>query len=137
MNRTLVRTSSPYEDKESFARAVVIGDWIYVSQCAGIDYDSQELPSTAAEQTTLSIDNVERALKAVGSSLNDVVRRQVMIPNVDQAEEIMAIVGERFRDASPSNVVFCSPLGAPQYLVEIEVTAYRGIGSAETETIKY
>jgi enamine deaminase RidA (YjgF/YER057c/UK114 family) len=137
MKRTLVRTSSPYEVSESFARAVVIGDWIYVSQCAGINYDTQELPATAAEQTTLSIDNVERALKAVGSSLNDVVRRQVMIPNVEQAEEIMGIVGERFRDANPSNVVFCSPLGAPQYLVEIEVIAHRGISGAETETIKY
>src|SRR6476661_7093896 len=101
MKRTLVRTSSPYEVNESFARAVVIGDWIYVSQCAGINYDTREMPSTAAGQTKLSIDNVERALKAVGSSLNDVVRRQVMIPNVDQAEEIMGIVGERFRDASP------------------------------------
>lgn len=137
MKRTLVRTSSPYEVNESFARAVVVGDWIYVSQCAGINYDTREMPSTAAEQTTLSIDNVERALKAVGSSLNDVVRRQVMIPNVDQAEEIMSIVGERFRDASPSNVVFCSPLGAAKYLVEIEVIAHRGISAAETEVIKY
>lgn len=137
MNRTLVRTSSPYEERESFARAVVVGDWIYVSQCAGINYDTRELPTTAAEQTRMSIDNVERALKAVGSSLNDVVRRQVMIPNVDLAEEIMAIVGERFRDANCSNVVFCSPLGAPQLLVEVEVTAYRGISGAETETIRY
>lgn len=135
MNRQLVRTSSPYEVSESFARAVVVDDWVYVSQCAGVDYDTQILPEGVAEQTNLSLDNVTRALEAAGATLADVVRRQVMIPNVDHAVEVMRIVGDRFRGLNPANVVFCTPLGAPQYLVEIEVIAHRGIGAAKTETI--
>lgn len=135
VKRQIVRTASPYEVSESFARAVVFDNWVYVSQCAGIVYDTQELPSTVEGQTNQALDNVENALKAAGASFGDVVRRMVMIPNVDHAEQIMGIVGERFRGLNPTNVVFCTPLGAPQYLLEIEVTAYRGIGSAETETI--
>jgi enamine deaminase RidA (YjgF/YER057c/UK114 family) len=135
ITRKLVRTSSPYEERESFARAVVVGDWVYVSQCAGIDYDSQVLPDTVEGQTNLSLDNLTRALEAAGATLADVVRRQVMIPNVEHAEEVMRIVGERFKGLKPANVVFCTPLGAPQYLVEIEVTAYRGIGAVEAETV--
>jgi enamine deaminase RidA (YjgF/YER057c/UK114 family) len=136
MKRQLVRTSNPVEVTETFARAVVIENWVYVSMCAGLDYNTQELPATVEGQTNLALDNVTRALEAVGASLDDVVRRVVVIPNVEHAAEVMAIVGERFRGTSPANVVLCSPLGAPQFLVEIEVTAYRGIGAAETETIK-
>lgn len=135
MKRQLVRTASPYEVSESFARAVVVDNWVYVSQCAGIVYDTQELPTTVEGQTNQALDNVENALRAAGASLADVVRRMVIIPNVDDAAQIMGIVGERFRGLNPSNVVFCSPLGAPQYLLEIEVTAYRGLGDAETQTI--
>ena len=135
MKRQLVNTSSPYELSESFARAVVVGDWIFVSNSTGTDYDTQVLSPTVEGQTNGALNNVSRALEAVGSSLADVVRRQVIIPNVGDTEEVMAIIGERFRGSSPTNTVLCSPLGNSSYLVELEVIAYRGISSTEAERI--
>lgn len=135
MKRQLISTSSPYEVSESFARAVVVGDWIFVSNSTGTDYDTQVLPTTVEGQTNGALDNVARALAAAGASLSDVVRRQVVIPHVENTEEVMAIIGERFKGLRPTNTVLCSPLGDPRYLVEVEVTAYRGSGTAETEMI--
>jgi enamine deaminase RidA (YjgF/YER057c/UK114 family) len=135
MKRQLVRTASRYEVSESFVRALAIGDWVFVSNTSGRNYDKQQMPDTVEGQTTQALDNISRALEAVGSSLDEVVRRVVTIPNAENAPEVMRIVGERFRNASATNTVTCSPLGGSDYLVEIEVTAYRGISRAETETI--
>lgn len=131
-----VRTASRYEVSESFVRALAIGDWILVSNTSGRDYDRQQMSDTVAGQTNQALDNISRALEAVGSSLEDVVRRVVTIPDPANAVEVMRIVGERFADANATNTVICSPLGGSEYHVEIEVTAYRGIRNAEATTLR-
>lgn len=136
MTYQIVRTDSKYEESESFVRAVAIGDWIYVSHCAGRNYATGFMSDTVEGQTRQVIENVENALKAVGASLKDVVHRVVTIPRVEQAAEVMSIVGEAFRDATATNTVTCAPLGGPDYVLEMEVTAYRGFGAAEKEVIK-
>jgi len=136
MKRLVVHTGAPTEVSESYARAVAFGDWIYVSNTSGKNFDTLELPTSVADQTNQVLDNVEKALKAAGSSLQDVVHRLVVIPKAEDAAEVMGIVGERFRGASPTNTVLCSPLGVAAFRVEIEVTAYRGIGNAETEVVR-
>ena len=40
----------------------------------------------------------------------------------------MAYMGEKFRGVDPASCVNCGPLGGPEYLFEIEITAYRGAG---------
>jgi enamine deaminase RidA (YjgF/YER057c/UK114 family) len=137
MKRQLIRTNSRYEVSEAFVRALEVDNWVLVSNTSGRDYDKQWMSDTVAGQTNQAIDNITKALEAAGSSLSDIVRRTITIPNPEHAPEVMAIVGERFRNANvnAANTVLCSPLGAPQYLVEIEVTAYRGFGDAETATI--
>ena len=41
----------------------------------------------------------------------------------------MAYMGEKFRAIDPASCVSCGPLGGPEYLFEIEITAYRGAGA--------
>ena len=55
--------------------------------------------------------------------------------DVEDAPSVMAYVGERFRGIDPQRTVTCSPLGAADFKVEIEVTAYRGASKAEVEEI--
>lgn len=135
MKRQLIKTASRYEVSESFVRALTIDNWVFVSNTSGRDYDKQQMSETVEGQTNQALDNISNALEAAGSSLDDVVRRVVTIPHPENAAEVMAIVGERFRKANSTNTVICSPLGGAEYLVEIEVTAYKGINAAETETI--
>lgn len=49
---------------------------------------------------------------------------------------VMAFVGEKFRGIDPCRTVICPPLGAPDYKVEIEVTAYKGVGATKAEYVK-
>lgn len=128
-----LKTGSIYEEKESYSRAVVVGDWILVSNTAGRNYESREMADDAVGQIHQAIANVRAALNAVGAGLEDVVRSRVSIPYVEDAPAVMAVVGEYFRGIDPASTVTCTPLGGPAYRAEIEVTAFRGASSLPQE----
>jgi len=129
-----VKSGSKFETLASYSRAVAIGDWIFVSNTAGIDYETRTLPDTAAEQLRLAIATVARALAAVDSSLSDVVRIQVFVPDASDQDETIEVLGEEFRGIDPALTMTRSPL-AGEYKAEIEVTAHRGAGAARRTQI--
>ncbi len=123
-----VKSGSILEDKEGYSRIVALDNWIFMSLTAGRDYKSRAMPDTALEQAKQAMKNVEGALAAVGSGLEDVVRRRIFIPRQEDVSDIMAYMGEKFRGIDPASCVSCGALGGPEYLFEIEITAYRGAG---------
>lgn len=128
-----LKSGSIMEDKESYSRVVCVGDWIFVSNTAGRNYRTREMADDAVEQAKQCFDNIEGALKAVNSSLEDVVISKIFIPYPDDAPAVMAYVGERLKGIDPQRTVTCSPLGLAEFKVEIELTAYRGAGTADVE----
>ena len=131
-----IKSGSIFEDKESYSRLVAVDDWIFVSNTAGRNYKTREISSDPVEQARRCIANIEGALAAVGATLADVVRSRVVIPNPADAPAVMALVGEKFRGIDPCSTVTCPPLGGPDYKVEIEVTAYRGVGAALQKRVR-
>ncbi len=93
------------------------------------------MPGTTLEQARNAIKNVEGALAAVGCSLADVVRRRLFITRQEDVPDVMAYMGEVFRGVDPASCVSCGPLGGPEYLFEIEVTAYRGAGTLAVKNL--
>ena len=132
---TKIKSGSIYEEKESYSRAVVVDNLIFVSNTAGVDYKTKELSTDPIEQAKQSLNNIERALKAVGAGLADIVMSTIYIPYVEDAPTVMAYIGERFKGINPARTVLCSPLGAPQFRVEIEVTAYKGVGTSNIKQL--
>ena len=124
-----IKTGSKFETSVGYSRAVVVGDWIFVSLTAGIDYSTRQMPDTAAAQLTLALKNINAALTAVGSSLNDVVKTQVFVPDPADLEGVLDAFGQTFRGIDPALTITHGPL-AGDYKVEIEVTAYRGVAEA-------
>jgi enamine deaminase RidA (YjgF/YER057c/UK114 family) len=132
---TKVKTGNPFEEKESFSRVVVVGDWIFTSNTAGRNPRTKVISDLAHEQASQSFDNVDAALQAVGSSLADVIRSRVTIPNPSDVGAVMAVVGERFRGIDPVSTVTCAPLALNYLKFELEVTAYRGVGLGGAERL--
>jgi enamine deaminase RidA (YjgF/YER057c/UK114 family) len=124
-----VKSGSILEDKEGYSRIVAVDDWIFMSLTAGRDYKTRAMPNTALEQAKQAMKNVEGALASVGSNLNDVIRRRIFIPRQEDVADVMVFMGEKFKGIDPASCVSCGPLGGPEYLFEIEITAYRGAGS--------
>lgn len=132
---TKIKTGSKLEEHSSYSRLVCVDNWIFVSNTAGRNPETQEFPEDLREQTLQVFTNIERALKAVGSSLQDVVMSRVFIQDPKNTMDVMEIVGEKFRGVDPATTVSCPPLGSDVYKVEIEVTAYKGASTADSETI--
>lgn len=132
---TKVKTGSKFEEIASYSRVVAIDNLIHVSNTAGRNPDTKEIPEDVIEQTEQVFKNIERALAAVGASLADVVMSRVFIQYPEDTDKIMEFIGTKFRGVDPATTVTCPPLGAAAYKVELEVTAYRGASEAEVETI--
>lgn len=130
-----VKTGSRFEDHGSYSRIVAVDNWIFVSNTAGRNPQTKEIPENVTEQTLQVFSNIEGALAAVGASLADVVTSRVFIQDTADTHAVMTIVGDKFRGIDPASTVTCPPLGSTVYKVEIEVTAYRGAAQADVEKI--
>lgn len=128
-----IKTGNKFEEMGSYSRLVAVGDWIFVSNTAGRNPETQEIAEDVTEQTHQVFANVERALAAVGATLADVVVSRVFIQEPSDTVAVMTVVGEKFRGIDPASTVTCPPLGSTIYKVEIEMTAFRGAGQAKTE----
>lgn len=135
LNITKLSTGSPLEKAASYSRAVVVDNWIFVSNTAGRDPVSKEIPEDLLQQTDQVFSNIERALSAVDASLADVVMSRVFIQNPEHVHTVMGHIGKKFKGINPATTVTCPPLGSSAYLVELEVTAYRGAAQAQVQEI--
>lgn len=130
-----VKTGSIFEEKASYSRIVAVDNWIYVSNTAGRNPHTKQIPEDVSEQTLQVFANIEAALAAIDASLQVVVCSRVFIQNPDDVPTVMAIIGEKFRGVNPASTVTCPPLGSTVYKVELEVTAYRGASKANVQEI--
>jgi enamine deaminase RidA (YjgF/YER057c/UK114 family) len=128
-----IKTGSKFEEHGSYSRIVSVDNWIFVSNTAGRNPQTQEIPENVTEQTAQVFANIERALAAVDATLADVISSRVFIQDPADTVAVMTKVGEKFRGVNPASTVTCPPLGSTIYKVEIEVTAYRGASKAEIE----
>ena len=121
--RSLVLTGTTWEDLYGYSRAVRRGSHIWISGTTATLGDRAIGGSDPAAQTHFVIDKIEGALQSLGSSLEDVVRTRVYVPDVDGWEPIARAHGERFHTILPANTLIHAGLVGDQYLVEIEAEA--------------
>ncbi|MCB5203510.1 RidA family protein [Neorhizobium sp. T786] len=128
-----LKSGSIYEEKESYSRLVCIDNWILVSNTAGRNYRTREISPDPVAQAKQCLDNIQGALKAVGSDLTDIVSSRIFIPDQNDVPAIMAYIGERLKGIDPQRTINCNALSSPEFRVEMEMTAYRGAGNAPAE----
>ncbi|MBT9246418.1 RidA family protein (plasmid) [Gemmobacter fulvus] len=130
-----VKTGNRLEEISSYSRIVAVDNWIFVSNTAGRNPATKEIPEGVEAQTHQVFANIAGALAAVEASLADVISARVFIQEPADTPKVMEIFGEKFRGVDPALTVTCPPLGSSVYKVEIEVTAYRGASRAETDRL--
>ena len=125
MRRTLISSGSTFEAEIGYSRAVVQGDWIFVSGTTGFDYSTMSISASLAEQTEQCLKNIESALDKAGSSLADVVRVTYVLPNGADFPKCWPILRRYFGEVRPAAMMICAGLSDPRMQIEIEVTALR------------
>jgi enamine deaminase RidA (YjgF/YER057c/UK114 family) len=124
--RKLISSGSPFEKTAGYSRAVVQGDWCFVSGTTGYDYQTMTMPETVEEQTRNCLKTIEAALTGAGFSLNDAIRNHYYVTDAAFADVVFPILGEAFGDIRPAATMVVCDLIRPEMLIEIEVTAFKG-----------
>jgi enamine deaminase RidA (YjgF/YER057c/UK114 family) len=126
MPRKLITTGSPIEKSGGYSRAVVDGDFCFVAGTTGYDYKTMQMPADVADQARNCFRTIEWALSEAGFALADVVRATYYVVNAADAEAVVAVCAEKFRDIRPAGtLIVVAGLIRPEMKVEIEVTAKR------------
>ena len=118
-----ISTGSPFEQKIGYSRAVVDGDWVFVSGTTGFDYATMTISPDLAEQTERCLQNIEAALAEAGASLRDVVRVMYVLPNAAEFPQCWPILRRYFGEIRPASMMISAGLADPRMRIEIEVTA--------------
>jgi enamine deaminase RidA (YjgF/YER057c/UK114 family) len=126
-----IYTQHEREKPRGYARAVAVGDRVYVSGCTSISAAGEvQAAGDWARQYDLAMDTIRGSLDQAGASLDDVIRRRTF--TVDGARQNRAY-GEGpapFATSHPASLgCRISGLARPELLVEIEVSAVRGAGA--------
>jgi enamine deaminase RidA (YjgF/YER057c/UK114 family) len=126
MTRRLISTGSPFEKLAGYSRAVVDGDFCFVSGTTGYDHQSMRMPEDVEAQTRNCFATIGKALEQAGFALVDVVRARYCIVDPADAERVLKICGEMFAEIRPAaTLLVVAGLLRPEMKVEIEVTAKR------------
>jgi len=128
MARRLVSSGSSFESEIGYSRAVVDGDWVFVSGTTGFDYQTMTISDDVVEQTEQCLRNIESALAQAGASIRDVVRVRYILPNGDDFRQCWPTLRKYFGDVRPAATMISAGLADPRMRIEIEVTARRSNG---------
>lgn len=125
MPRTLINSGSPFEADIGYSRAVVQGDWVFVSGTTGFDYTTMRISDDLAEQTEQCLKNIQSALEQAGSSIADVVRVTYVLPSGSNFQDCWPVLRRYFGAVRPAAMMICAGLLDPRMKIEIEVTAFK------------
>ena len=125
MTRTRISSGSRFEDEIGYSRAVVDGDWIFVSGTTGYDYGSMTIAPDVVAQCDQAFRNIEDALKRGGGRMDDVVRATFILPNREDWAPCFPVVKKWLGRARPASTMIHAGLQTPEMRIEIEVTARR------------
>ena len=118
-------TNLKWEAVVGYSRAVRVGSRVYVTGTTATGDDGEIVGADDAyAQTVQVIKNIERALKAVGATLDNVVRTRMFVTDISRWEEYGRAHGEFFGEIMPATtMVEVSRLIEPEMLIEIEADA--------------
>lgn len=126
--RRLISTGSPMEREAGYSRAVVDGDWVFVSGTTGYDYATMVMPKDVADQTHNCFRTLTRTLEDAGASLADVVRVVYIVSDRSYADIVFPIFGQYFGEIRPAATLMVAGLLREEMKIEIQVTARRRAG---------
>ena len=121
--RRLISSGSTFEREIGYSRAVVEGEWVFVSGTTGFDYRTMTISENVVEQAEQCMVNIEKALSEAGSRMSDIVRVRYILPKVEDFEPCWPVLRRYFGDVRPAATMISAGLSDPRMKIEIEVTA--------------
>lgn len=122
MARKLISSGSKFETEMGYSRAVVDGDWIFVSGTTGFNYATMEISEDVAAQAEQTFLNIKAAMEKAGFGLGHVVRVHYILPKAEEFQACWPVLRKFFGEIRPAATMFVAALADPRMKIEIEVT---------------
>lgn len=123
LSRKYISSGSEFESKIGYSRAVVDGNYVFLSGTTGYNYETMSISSDPVEQAEQCFKNIENALIQAGSSIDDIVRVHYIYPNKLDFEPCWPVFKKYLVNAKPAATMFVAGLLDDAMKLEIEVTA--------------
>ncbi|MEY4749489.1 MAG: hypothetical protein RIQ60_1703 [Pseudomonadota bacterium] len=133
--RTLISSGSSFEAEIGYSRAVVQGDWVFVSGTTGFDYASMTIVEGIEAQTEQCLRNIAAALAQAGATMADVVRVTYVLPDGGEFARTWPVLQRWFGDVRPAAMMISVGLADPRMKIEIEVTALKAARTASGDGV--
>jgi len=121
--RRLISSGSTFEEQIGYSRAVVDGEWVFVSGTTGFDYATMSISGNVVEQAEQCFRNIAAALAEAGATLADVVRVTYILPNAAEFAQCWPVLRRYLGAARPAATMLSAGLVDPRMKIEIQVTA--------------
>jgi enamine deaminase RidA (YjgF/YER057c/UK114 family) len=116
-------SGSTFEQEIGYSRAVVDGDWVFVSGTTGFDYAAMTIAEGVVEQAEQCMKNIVDALQQANAELADVVRVTYVLPDGSDFPPCWPVLRKYFGEIRPAAMMISAGLADPRMKIEIEVTA--------------
>ena len=123
MTRRLISSGSKFEQDVGYSRAVIDGEWVFVSGTTGFDYDTMSISYNLLDQTEQCLKNIQSALRQAGADFSDVVRVNYIVPKGERFSDCWPVLRKYFGTSRPAMTMISAGLLDPRMQIEIEVTA--------------
>ncbi|HEV7350063.1 RidA family protein [Telluribacter sp.] len=126
MNKRINYASgAPWESIVGYSRAVRVGNVVEITGTVASRDGNVVGPDSMYEQARYALEKIGGVLSEAGGTFSDVVRTRMFVTDISRWEEVARAHSEVFGTIRPcTTLVEVSALIAPEYLIEIEATAY-------------
>jgi enamine deaminase RidA (YjgF/YER057c/UK114 family) len=121
--RRLISSGSKFEHEVGYSRAVIDGEWVFVSGTTGFDYQAMTISDNLLDQTEQCLKNIQSALRQAGADFADVVRVNYIVPKGERFSDCWPVLRKYFGESRPAMTMISAGLLDPRMQIEIEVTA--------------
>ncbi len=125
MKRKLISSGSTFEEEIGYSRAVVQGDWVFVSGTTGYNYEDMTISNDIVEQTEQCLLNIKNTLEKAEASLSDIVRVTYILPNGGEFKKCWPVLKKYLGAVKPAATMISAGLADANMKIEIEVTALK------------
>ena len=128
--RRHITTGSTFEAEMGYSRAVVQGDWCFVSGITGYDYATMSLPDGLEAQVRNCFTTLAGVLAEAGFDMADIVRVQYTVTDRADVTALAPVLREHLASVRPAATLVVAGLMQPEMRFEVEATALRRSNNA-------
>jgi enamine deaminase RidA (YjgF/YER057c/UK114 family) len=124
-DRVLLSSGSKWEELAGYSRAVVDGDWVFVSGTVGLNPENNAIAADFEQQMDQIFINIGSALKNADAEFEDLVRVRCFIVDTKYLGAMSKKLHQYLGHIKPANTTVVTQLAVEDALIEIEVTALK------------